>query len=216
MKTRVTLCAAMSVLLLSAPAQALTPAEKCEVGKNSVAASHAKCHQKAYAKYALTGDAARRDEQIAKCQAKLEKRWDKLEDKALLSGSSCPSTGDLAAIDGVIAAHAREIADALSGVGFPQCTTDRLECLDAVAELDARNAAAREDLLARRAAYAELVQRQAELEAESLALQTENVFLQGVAFETAAEQAALEDAVDVCQVELAVCEADLAQCQAAP
>lgn len=106
-------------------AQAATPAEICESGKNKEAGKYSYCRQKAEAKYATTGDAGARAAAQQKCLDKYNAKWPVIESKA---GGACPSTGDQAAIQGAADEYTDNIATALAGGTLPDCAGDLLAC----------------------------------------------------------------------------------------
>lgn len=77
--------------LASAPAAALTAAEKCEAGKLQTAGKYAFCRMKAEAKAVKTGQPP----DYTKCNDKYGPKWTAIEAAA---GGACPVSGDLAAI----------------------------------------------------------------------------------------------------------------------
>src|SRR5262245_10864457 len=86
------------LLTLRLPALAASPAQTCQSNKNKAAGKYAYCRQKAEARFALTGDGARRTASIQKCLDQYNAKWPLLESKATAAGGTCPSTGDQAAI----------------------------------------------------------------------------------------------------------------------
>jgi len=121
--TRVSLTVAACAALLSAGTAlgAATPAQKCQMNKNKEGGKYAFCRQKAEGKLALTGDATKYAEAIAKCETKYNTKWPTLEQKAVDAGGMCPSVADQAAIKASVDDHTALIATALSGAGLPTC-----------------------------------------------------------------------------------------------
>jgi len=119
-----------TAILLAAAGMALaaTPAEKCASGKNKEAGKYAFCRQKVEAKFAAGGDAAARAAGLQQCLDKYAAKWPLLEAKAAAAGEACPSTGDLGTIQGVIDAHATNIATALGGGALSNCPGDLATC----------------------------------------------------------------------------------------
>ena len=111
-----TLSLALIVLGVSSACivHAVTPAQKCEQGKNKEAGKYAYCRQKVEAKFALLGDSALRGAGLLKCLDKYNQKWPVLQTKALLSGGECPTVGDQAPIQEAIDAHTTNIATALA------------------------------------------------------------------------------------------------------
>ena len=65
-------------LLLHAPdAHAANPALQCQAGKNKAAGAYAACRQSAEAKRASSGDTAKYNAAISKCETKLASTWSK-------------------------------------------------------------------------------------------------------------------------------------------
>jgi hypothetical protein len=124
---RPTIGAALA-LLLAGTALAITPAQKCESGKNKEAGKYGYCRQKADSKYASTGDAAARTTAFQKCLTKYDLKWPGLETKAVLAGGACPSVGDQAAIQQYLATATTNVATALGGGVLPDCDGDLLAC----------------------------------------------------------------------------------------
>ena len=119
-----------TAMLFAAAGMALaaTPAEKCASGKNKEAGKYAFCRQKVESKFAAGGDAAARAAGLQQCLDKYAAKWPLLESKAAAAGEACPSTGDLGTIQGVIDAHATNIATALGGGALSNCPGDLATC----------------------------------------------------------------------------------------
>src|SRR5262245_49511888 len=81
-----------------------TPEQKCQAGKNKTAGKYAACRENAEAKLATSGDTTKYGEAITKCGDKFATAWQKLEDKAVAAGTTCPSVGDATVIDGKVTA----------------------------------------------------------------------------------------------------------------
>jgi len=111
------LIALTALLLAGSPALAVTPAERCEAGKNTSAGVYAACLQKAEAKFVTSGDTAKRAAALARCDANLLKSFTKLELTATAQGGVCPSTGDLAAVQSALGEQSETLADAFGGTG---------------------------------------------------------------------------------------------------
>src|SRR5690349_3101221 len=102
MHTNLTNVASTLIALLcsaSLAAAAGTPEQKCESGKNDAAGKYDACMFKARKSFVVTGDSVAFGAAAAKCESKLESRWDKLEFAAALAGASCPSTSDQGPIE---------------------------------------------------------------------------------------------------------------------
>ena len=98
-------------------AHAVTPAQKCQSGKNAAAGKYSDCRQKAEAKFAAAADSAKRTQDLAKCEAKFQSAWVDLEAKAVAQGGACPSVGDRAAVQAAIDQQSGTLATALGGGG---------------------------------------------------------------------------------------------------
>ena len=118
-------------LLVAGSAQAVTPAEKCESGKNTEAGKYAYCRQKAEAKFATTGDGAARTAALQKCLDKYSAKWPGLEQKAVAAGGACPSTGDQTAIRQLLDDTTDDVASQLGGGPAVGCSADLAACLAA-------------------------------------------------------------------------------------
>jgi hypothetical protein len=105
---------AVGLMAAGAPA-AVTPAQKCQQGKNKQAGKYAYCRQKAEAKFATTGDGGARTEALQKCLDKYAAKWPALEQKAADAGDPCPSTGDQGTIQTCLDGVTTGVADALAG-----------------------------------------------------------------------------------------------------
>jgi len=101
------------------------PQQKCEAGKNYAAGKYAACRQTAEKKLVLTGDATRYTTAIAECDTLLSMKWQRLEAAATAKGTTCPSTGDEAAVQTFLTANADAVATALH---TPPLPTDVLSC----------------------------------------------------------------------------------------
>lgn len=108
-------------VLVATPTVALaaTPAQKCQSGKNKAVAKYSACRQKAEAKFVDSLDGAKRTEDLAKCEAKLQSSWTALEAKAVAQGSSCPSSGDLASVQAAVDQLTSSLAITLGGGSPP-------------------------------------------------------------------------------------------------
>lgn len=89
---------------------------KCESKKNMEAAKYAQCLLKQQAKAVKKGTAP----DFSKCDAKLQKKWGKIEEKA---EGACPSQGDQAPIQGFLGDCGDCIADLLAGAAA-SCACD--------------------------------------------------------------------------------------------
>src|SRR5206468_2422172 len=121
---------AAALVLAATTVHAATPAQSCQSGKNRTAGKYASCRQRAEAKYATTGNATARTTALQKCLDKYNAKWPDLEQKAVDAGGACPSVGDAAAIQSVIADDTDSIAVGLAGGGFvATCHADLAACL---------------------------------------------------------------------------------------
>ncbi len=107
--------AASAALGWSSTAQAVTAQQKCEAGKNNAVGKYAACRLKAEKNLVLNGDATKYAATIINCDAKLTKTWTNLEQAAIAAGTTCPSTGDLAAVQTRVAGDTDAVADKLTG-----------------------------------------------------------------------------------------------------
>lgn len=105
-----------ALLLASTTTHALDPASRCQSAKNRAAGKYAVCQQNAEAKLATTGDTAKYDYLLARCDAKFTTLWQRAIDNAARAGASCldaPLTG--VQFQTVIDQHTDNIATALDG-----------------------------------------------------------------------------------------------------
>ena len=115
-----TMCVVVAALLCSGLAlAAVTPEQKCQAAKNLAAGKYLACRQNAEKRVALTPDATKYGEAIAKCEASLTKAWQGAIDKATAAGASC-FDAPLAAGDykPVLDALSTNVATALDGGGL--------------------------------------------------------------------------------------------------
>jgi hypothetical protein len=98
-----------------ASAWAGTPAEVCQSGKNKAAGTFAGCREKAYAAFALEGDATKRDVALGRCASRYGTAWQKLEAKASAQDAACPSVGDLGTVQSFIDDYTGHVAAGLAG-----------------------------------------------------------------------------------------------------
>lgn len=129
----------LAVLLAVAPAaRALTAQEKCQASKNQEAGKYAACRQKAEALLVKTGDTAKYNAAIGKCETKFQGKWQKLIDVAAAAGVSCPDAPlTRPQFQAVIDEHTDNIAQALGGGGLEDCDGEFATC---TADLGACNA----------------------------------------------------------------------------
>jgi hypothetical protein len=116
--SRVLAATAILVLTVTATHAAGTPEQKCQAGKNKAAGKYAYCRAKAEAKLATSGDQTKYGETIVKCYDKQGATWQKLEDKAVAAGTTCPSVGDAADFDYRISLSTLIAAALLGGTRF--------------------------------------------------------------------------------------------------
>lgn len=127
------------VTCVATPVSAITPAEAlCEAAKNQAAGQYALCLQKARQKHVQTGDPARYEAAVLKCEATLGAAWQRAIDKAARTGELCLDD-PLAEADfkAVIDTHARSVAIGLAGGGLVDvagalaaCNADLATCED--------------------------------------------------------------------------------------
>ncbi len=98
-------------LVLTSPAPAADPAVKCEAGKLNEASKYGACRLRAESKAVKKAGPA----DYTKCEAKFDKKWDKVEGKA---EGACPTNGDKGGIEGDITEHCDVIAAKLSGASL--------------------------------------------------------------------------------------------------
>lgn len=124
--------AIVSVLfgLWTVPADALSPADKCESAKLKEAGKFSFCRMKAEAKAVKTGQPA----DYSKCDERFTFKWPLIETKA---GSSCPSDGDESAIQAFLTQQADTVATALAGGGLADCAADLSSCTASLAACQA-------------------------------------------------------------------------------
>ena len=119
LRLKVTLLVSLTLAFAASSAHAASAsAQKCQAGKNKAAGKYAACRENAEAKLATSGDTAKYGEAITKCSDKFAATWQKLEDKAVAAGSSCPSVGDATGIGGKVTATTDTIAALVGGVRF--------------------------------------------------------------------------------------------------
>lgn len=115
-------------------AHAADPAPRCRSAKNKAAGSYATCRQNAEAKLATSGDAAKYNASIGKCEAKFDDSWRKAEAKA---AGACPDGAPTAPqFKAVIDRHTETVATALAGNGPVRCGNG---FIDAGEQCDANN-----------------------------------------------------------------------------
>ncbi|HYC55243.1 MAG TPA: hypothetical protein VEL28_09955, partial [Candidatus Binatia bacterium] len=112
------LAAALAALAATAQAQ-VTPEQSCEAGKTDATGKYAACVSKAEKTFVLKGDSDNLAGALAKCAAKFGSTWEKLEEKAVDKGTTCPSTGDEAAVQAFLDACAESVATAVGGSPLP-------------------------------------------------------------------------------------------------
>jgi len=112
------MAAAIAAMVLTATVALAGPTaeKKCEAAKNSAAGKYAACRQAARKGVVSTGDTAKYDAAIAKCETKFAEAWQKAIDSASSAGVTCTDAA-LAASDykSVIDRHTSNIATALAG-----------------------------------------------------------------------------------------------------
>ena len=108
-------------------AHAVTPAQKCQYGKNAAAGIYYSCRQKAEAKFSTLLDGAKRAVDLAKCGGKFQSTWADREAKAIAAGGVCPSVGDQAAVQTAVDQQSGTLATALGGGGPPALPQGQLQ-----------------------------------------------------------------------------------------
>jgi hypothetical protein len=122
MTKEIGLLATAAALLCASAAAGLSPADKCEANKVATAGKYGACRLKAESKAIKKGVAP----DHGKCDAKYADKFAKAEAAA---GGACPTSGDLAALQGLITQHSNDVVTALNGGGLPQCAADLALCL---------------------------------------------------------------------------------------
>lgn len=121
--------AVAAMLVARSVVAAPTAEQKCQGAKNIAAGKYAACRQKAEKGLASTGDTAKYDTAITRCEDKLSKLWQKAIDKASAAGATCP---DSPLTEGqyktVIDEHCDNVAAALGGGGLEDCPADLTTC----------------------------------------------------------------------------------------
>ncbi|MBI3785887.1 MAG: DUF1566 domain-containing protein [Deltaproteobacteria bacterium] len=95
-------------------ARAITPADKCEAAKDTLAGKYAACRQNAEAKAIKTGKLP----VYTGCDNSLVAKWVKAETKA---NGACPTNGDAAATQAFLTSTTDKLAAAVAGAGIPRC-----------------------------------------------------------------------------------------------
>jgi hypothetical protein len=109
------IAATLALMTAQAAAGAVTPAQKCEGGKNDASGKYAACLGKAEKAYITTGDAGKYASALVKCESKMDVAYNKLEFGAVVSGGSCPSTSDATSIESFVESCNASIAAAVGG-----------------------------------------------------------------------------------------------------
>ena len=129
MRKSIVALATCGALLWTQPTMGATAQDKCQAGKNQAAGKYAACRHSAEKKLAVTGDTARYNDGIAKCEATFAAAWQKEEDRAAGASATCLDAplleGDFKA---AINAHTDIIATALEGGGLIDCPSDLATC----------------------------------------------------------------------------------------
>jgi hypothetical protein len=97
----------------------LTPEQKCQSGKDKAAGKYANCRQKAEAKLVTTGDTAKYNLAISKCETQFADKWAMLETARNASCLDAPLTQ--AQFKAVIDGDSANITTALGGGGLVWC-----------------------------------------------------------------------------------------------
>jgi hypothetical protein len=110
-------------LLATGMAWAASPSDLCRAGKNDATGALATCRYKALARYGSTGNATRRDQDLARCATRFTQTMQRLEAKAEAVDWSCPSVGEAADVHDFVARYTDDVAASLDGAplaGAPQ------------------------------------------------------------------------------------------------
>lgn len=114
-------------------ATAATPADRCQGGKTDAAGKFAACLSKAKRNFAITGDIARRDSAITKCELKEGLAFNKQE---LIAGPGvCPTESDSVTVKDFVDAYVSLVAEYLDGGTLP---ADLAACYDDLAACEAQ------------------------------------------------------------------------------
>lgn len=108
----------LSVVGAEAATAAVTPEQKCQAGKTVEAGKYASCLTKARGKLVTSLDQAKYDAAVAKCAAKLAKKYTSLEDKAVSAGTMCPTEADIGDLEGLSADYAAAVDASLGGTRY--------------------------------------------------------------------------------------------------
>lgn len=121
---------AAALALMTAQAQAIDDAVKCEADKNKAAGVYAKRGQSLVATYIKKGTPVPPQEQ-ENINAALGRKWQKVEDQA---GGTCPTNGDLVPMRTLVSVHVATVGRALApdvlGGGMPSALpqTGQTQC----------------------------------------------------------------------------------------
>lgn len=106
---------AATVFVANAAFAALTPEQRCEAVKLTVAGKYAVCRLAAESRAARTGEPA----DFTRCTGAFAAKWQSAETKATNAGGACVPAGDEADIKNLVDGAAADVTTALSGGGLP-------------------------------------------------------------------------------------------------
>lgn len=123
--------ALLSCCLLPATAIGVTlsPAQKCQIGKNQAAGAYSACRQNAEATLIRTGYYSFYSSAITRCENSFASKWQKLIDKATAAAATCfdaPLTATQ--FKTLLDANSSNITTALAGGGLEDCPNDLSSC----------------------------------------------------------------------------------------
>lgn len=104
-----------ALLATSMASAATSPSALCRAGKNDAVGALATCRYEAHARYGTTGNAPRRDNDLARCAARFTQTMARLEARAEAVDWSCPSVGDAGGLHDFVARWTDDVAAALDG-----------------------------------------------------------------------------------------------------
>ena len=111
----------LALPLATGASAAVSAEQKCESGKLKTAASYASCLQSAYGKAVKAGSTDKLATGLERCEERFDKKWDKLEVKAVDAGTACVTTDDATAIKAGAEAHAACVASTLASPDSAAC-----------------------------------------------------------------------------------------------
>lgn len=128
MKTISTIAALWALLTAATIEAATTPQQRCEAAKHKITGKYAACRENAEASLATTGDMAKYDAAIAKCETKYQITWQTAEQKALDGGGSCTTMGDETLVQDLADQFGDDVAQHLAGGEIAGCPEEPGTC----------------------------------------------------------------------------------------